>query len=160
MIRYCDCADIMQRTRGSLASSFSPTSPTFLAKQQVVLQRMTNDVPSAKNFDISDNSAADLSYRQRLQDRRRCRIRNTCLYLSFLHEEKRVRAAREEDRSLSSPCGRAADSPRRRVTLSPVTTVIVFILLYRTALALYVIHRERRAYYEYSHLRPRRGTAS
>ncbi|TGZ31900.1 Uncharacterized protein DBV15_01219, partial [Temnothorax longispinosus] len=31
-------------------------------------RRMTNDVLSAKNSDISDNSAADLSYRERLQD--------------------------------------------------------------------------------------------
>lgn len=64
-------------TRSSLVSSFSPTS-TFLAKQQVVSQRMTNDVLSAKNSDVSDNSAVDLSYRERLQDA--AKIRNTCLY--------------------------------------------------------------------------------
>lgn len=57
----------MQRTRSSLALSFSPTS-TFLAKQQVVSKRMTDDVLSAKNSDISDYSAVDLSYRERLQD--------------------------------------------------------------------------------------------
>lgn len=68
----------MQRARGSLAPSFSSTS-TFLAKQQVVSQCMTNDVLSAKNSNISDNSAADLSYRRR----RRCKIHYTCLYLRW-----------------------------------------------------------------------------
>lgn len=46
----------------------SPPTSIFLVKQQVVSQRMTNDVLSAKNSDISDNSAADLSYRERLED--------------------------------------------------------------------------------------------
>jgi len=48
--------------------SFPHFTVTFLTKQQVVSQRMTNDVLSAKNSDISDNFAVDLSYRERLQD--------------------------------------------------------------------------------------------
>ncbi|KYN43758.1 hypothetical protein ALC56_02021 [Trachymyrmex septentrionalis] len=59
--------NIMQRARGFLTLSFSSTF-TFLAKQQVVSQRTTSDVLSAKNSDISDNSAVHLSYRERLQD--------------------------------------------------------------------------------------------
>ena len=44
---------------------------------------------------------------------------------------KRNKRSEEELRNLSSLCDRAADSSRR-ITLSPMMTVIVFVLLYRT----------------------------
>ena len=72
--------DIMQRARGSLTLSFSSTF-TFLAKQQVVSQRTTSNVLSAKNSDISDNSTVHLSYRERLQDGVAVAKFYMCLYL-------------------------------------------------------------------------------
>lgn len=73
----------MQRARGSLAPSFSSTS-TFLAKQQVVSQRMTNDVLSAKNSNISDNLRCGFILSWAIASRRRrCKTHYTCLYLRW-----------------------------------------------------------------------------